>query len=904
MGNGQNTEDGKQRRLAHIAGRRPRVTDLPPERDVEREIEIHVAQLTDELMAEGWSPEDARREALERFGDRHEIETACRAETRRKDRRLHLGNVLSTLVFDLRFGLRQLIRNPGLSLVIVLTLAIGIGPTVAIFSAVKALIFDPFPYPEADRLVEVWSDAIGNRWGNPASMPDYADLREQNTTFEEMGLYTTVSVNFSAQQADLINGIAGTASLLEVFGVQPALGRWFTVSEEAPGRDQVIILTNGLWRRRFDADPDLIGRTVRINGDGYEVIGIMPAGFEILSPWYRGQALEFIVPIAVDRDESRRDSHSWLIAGRLLPGVSVAAAEADVQAIAARLAELYPGSNARDTFWLQPFAQVAARGGLQQLSLFFYISALVLLAACTNVAGILLARGAGRRSEVAIRTSLGASRRRIVGQLLVESLLFAVIAGGAGIVLALWSRDLLLTLLPDTMQRTAGIGIDSGVLFFALGLSVLTGLFFGLGPARIASRTEVASVLREGALSRTSGRVRNRALRRLTVAQLAIALMLANGAIILVQSRSNLDRVPLGYDEDEVLTAEVWLGGERYAEDSAKVAFCEELIARLEERPGIQRAAVTNKLPMQGGTSCTILVGDEVYEPETQRSHIEVSYVTPGYFETLGIDLLAGRDLQRDDGLTLLSDRTRANVVVNRVLAEGYWPGENAIGRVVRYNGDPSRWSAVIVGVVEGTRQWGPQYGISGEMYFPYPFNPWMRFQLAVRTNGDPMALVPEVRAVLGDLDPDLALSQVGTMGDVTAERTRNLHIVALLVNLFGIIALTLAMIGVYGVMSYSVARRRHELGIRSALGAGREYLVRLVVRQAVQLVAVAIGLGTLATIAGGIIFRSLVFGIGMLHWLYALVGAGIVVVLTLAAASLPAWRAAGVDPVEALRTD
>lgn len=885
--------------IAHITGRRPDVRNLPVDDDVEREIRAHIDQKIEELIAEGWDREAARSEAILQFGDRDKVEKECLRVERSRDRRLRVTNLGQNLGQDLYFGVRQLIRKPGLALVVMFTLAVGIGPNVAIFSVIKEFLLTPFPYPEPARLVQIWSSDIDVRRPSPLSSPDYFDLREQNTTFEEMGLYTTTNVNVSIDEPELVQGITGTASTLRVFGVQPAAGRLFTEAEEVEGSERVVIISDLFWRERLNSDPDVIGRMVTINGYSHEILGVMPADFEFLSPWYGGQEYQLWTPIQVSNDNRHRDSHSYLAVGRLKRGVTRRRATTDIRAIAARLAEQYPGSNARDSFWLQPFLLEVASGQVGLLIILLGIVGLVLLVACANVASMLLAKGAGRRIEVAIRNSLGASQYRIVAQLLTESLLLSFLGGIAGVLLAFWSIDLLTGLLPIEMQRISAIGIDRGVLFFSVGLTLFTGVVFGLTPALIASRTNVVSALKEAGVSSTGGKIRNRLLKRLAIAQLAIALLMVNGALFLFRSQQNIMDLPLVFNTGQVLTAEIWLHGSAYENDQQKTVLCEMLTARLEALPEVASAAATSKLPLQGGTNGTILVEGESFDPDERRPSIEWSFITAEYFETLGIPLLSGRTLRNGDGT--YSERI---AVINRSMADLYWPGEDAIGRHVRYNGEPSWWSAVVVGVVEDVRQWSLTYRPDPEMYFWYGVQPRTRIRLAIRSHGDPMAIVPSARRELSALDSDLALSNIQTMEDIVSNSMQERRTITLLVDLFAVITLILSAAGIYGIMSYSVAQRMHEFGVRIALGAARRDLLTMTFRQVLRMVVLAAAFGLFFSVETGFLFRHLIYGVSPVNPLYLLGGTCLVAAIAMLATSLPAFRATRVDPIQSLRVE
>jgi predicted permease len=625
----------------------------------------------------------------------------------------------------------------------------------------------------------------------------------------------------------------------------------------------------------------------------------MPEGFEFLSPWYGGQAFEIGTPIELSRDESERDSHSYLVVGRLKPDVSWRMAETNIRTIASGLAELYPDSNARTQVWIRPFKLQIVGDIIGILVVLLGAVGLVLLVACANVASMLLARGAGRQTEVAIRTSLGAGRTRIVRQMLTESILLSMLGGTAGVLVAYWSVSSLRGLVPANVHRTAQIAMDGPVLIFALGITLLTGLVFGLAPALTACRTDIMGVLKSGRGGRRTGRARNRRLRFLAIGQIAVALLLTNGAILLFRSQQNLMNQPRGYDTDQVLSVGVWLAGSRYENPDSRVAFWEDLQARVTALPAVERAGVTTKLPMEGGTNSNILVEGEVYDPDVRRPFAERSWVTTGYFGAMGIDLQAGRLVDRADHTT-----AEWGITVNQAMVDRFWPGESGLGQRIRYDSDPPRWTAVVVGVVEDVRQFGAERRPYPEIYFPFSIRPTLRSMLIVRSDMDLAVLVPAIRREVTEIDPDLPLSDVRTMEDVFRGATSERSFYTLLVDLFAITALLVALAGIYGIMSYQVAQATHESGVRMALGATRGQLLKRTLEQALKLIAVGVAIGLFATINFSFVFTHLAYGLRPLNYLVVLLGAGFVIAVALLASGVPSMRATRVDPVRALRNE
>ena len=830
-------------------------------------------------------------------GDQKERTEPRRGEGRRWSFRA--AAMLDGLLRDFRWACRQILRRPAFALLIGLTLAVGIGPNVAIFSVLKALVLQPFYYPEPDRLVQVWETDIAGRWNEPFTAPDYYDLRAQSTSFKELGVYSTQAYNLSDADAVRVLGVACTAGVLRAYGVLPARGRLFTDEEEEKGRNRVVIISDRLWRERYGADPGIVGRKVRVNAAEHVVVGVMPPGFQFSSPWFRGHPFEIWTPIELIRDEEQRESH-WLLAiGRLRDGVDWRSAETEIRSIAAQLAKAHPKTNLRTTMWILPFAVAILGQHIGNLFILAVTVGFVLLVACANVAGMLLAKGAGRQTEMALRSALGAGRLLIIRQMLAESLLLALLGGIAGVLLAFWSIDLLRNFIPNTLPGREEIGIDMPVLKYAMGTSLVTALLFGLAPALTVSKTHIVDALKEGSGSRGATKSRNRLLRFLAVAQIAIAVFLANGAIMMFTSYRNILRIPQVFDTERVLTAEIWLWGPEYEEKGQRAAFADLLVERIQTLPGVRHAALTSKLPLEGGTNREIIAEGEDYDSQIRRPLTETSWATSDYFAAMGIPLLAGRTPNRTDETA--SERF---AVVNRALAERCWPGQAAIGKRIRANSRTSGWSVMVVGVVENVRQWGASQRPLPEVYEPYRANPMVRVNLVVRAHVDPLTLVPAIRQEVARLDRDLPVSDFRTMGEVLERATRNMRFLTLLLDLFTAMAVLLAIGGIYGFVSYQVAQRIHEMGIRIALGATSGSLVMLIFRHTLKLVILGAALGVGLTVNAAFISRRLIYGISPLNPLYLAGGVLLIVLIALVGSIVPAIRGSRVDPVQALRTE
>jgi predicted permease len=625
----------------------------------------------------------------------------------------------------------------------------------------------------------------------------------------------------------------------------------------------------------------------------------------LLSPWYRGGSFDLFAPLAFSRDERFRDWNQYLGLGRLKRRGSLQAdfraAMAELRTLGTRVAQAHPDTHSEKTFRAIPLVVHAAGGNvLGRLALLLFTTGLVLLVACANVAGMSLAKGASRQAEVAVRFALGASRGRIVRQWLWESLLVALLGGLVGTGLAAGALESLRALLPADLQRAGNIRIDTWVLAFSLGVSVVAAVAAGLIPALTVSRTRPLEILKSGGLSGGGGgTARRRWLPRLAIAQLAVAVLLANLAIVMFASYRNVLEAPQGFDAQRVLTANLELWGERYATPESRIQFWRRLVEQAEALPGVSRAALTTKLPLEGGWNSSVLVEGEVFDPQANRPSAETSWITPGYFDAMGIPLLSGRTLAPFPGAA-----AQQQIVVNRAFVDHYWPGRDAIGKQVRHDSVKPEWSGVIVGVVENVRQWGAELDPQPEIYFPYEAEPRPAAKLIVHSQIEPATLVNLLRLEITRLDPDLPLSDVRSMNQVFAKATAHRRFVTLLIDGFMAITLLLAVTGVYGVLSYQVTQRTREIGVRLAFGAPPARIAGLVLRQALRLGGIGVVIGLVGTVNVALALRHLLYGISPLNPLYLGGGALLVLTIALLAGYLPARRAAKLDPMEALRCE
>jgi predicted permease len=800
------------------------------------------------------------------------------------------------MLTNLRLSLRTLARAPGFSLVAVLTLGVGIGATTAIFSALQALVISPYSYPDSEELVHVWS---GNGW--PLSPADAADLKAQSASFSAFGVYQPAAYNIGQENAQSVRGVTGTADVLRAFGVKPLLGRWFESADEAPGAAPVVILSHGLWQQLFAGDPQVLGRKVRLNGNDAVVVGVMPAGYEFVCPWMRTDDCQLWTPRSFDEEErKRRDSHYLLGIARLKAGASVTAADAEIKTIGRRLTQLYPDSNTRKEFLVRSLHEEMTRDIGKQVWLLFGAVALVLLVACGNVASMLLARSSRRQGEFGVRVALGASSRDLMRLALLESLVLALAGAVLGVALAWGGVEVLRLIAPVSEARKAAMSLNAPALGFGLVATVSTALLAGLPPALAARRTSVATILRADARGSVGSRAQHRMLRGLVVAQVAVAFVLANGAVLFSAAYLKVLKDNAVLATDSVVTAQVALNGSRYEKDDARVRFWYDFVGRAQALPGVTAAAITSKLPLEGGSNTNALVNDETYDPTQKRMQVERSSVTEDYFKAMGLRILQGRSLLPED-----REGEIRGVVVNQACVDKAWPNKNPIGEILRGNNPGKPWYTVrVVGVVENVKQWGATAVVQAEMYTA-PEGHWGRgINLVLRTPLPVAQLAPLLRRELAAIDPELALKQVRTMQQVVDGATRGERAVAGLVNFFMAVALGLVAVGLYGTLSYHVLQRTREIGVRVALGALQGNIVRLVFLQGGRWVGVGLIIGLAGSIALASVLKTLVYGMEGLTAPPLLLAAGAVGFAALFACWLPARRAAKLDPLEALRAD
>ncbi len=794
------------------------------------------------------------------------------------------------MLHEVRYAWRVLRRAPGVTAVAVIALALGIGANTAIFSVVNTVLLRPLAYEDLDRLVQLFQTEPELPRA-PLTGADFLDWREQNHVFERAAGYTWANLNLTGlDQPQRVTAGAVTADLFPVLGVSPAMGRDFAAGEDRKGQDQVTILSHAFWELRLGSDPNVLGRKLNMDGRAYTVIGVMSRGFRAIP-----EGVDLWVPLVLSRENNPRGEHFMQGIARLKHGVTLSRAQAELDAISRRLTEQYPNTNTEIGARLVPlFEQRVGKVRPILLALLGAV-AFVLLIACANVANLMLARAAARVREVAVRTALGAGRWRLLRQSLTESVMLSVLGGAAGLILALWGIHLLRAATGADLPRVDELRVDGTVLAFTLAVSLLTGLLFGLAPAWQQSRMVLNEVLKEGGRS-MAGRAHGGLRSVLVVGEMALSLVLLIGSGLMIKSFVRLLALDLGYDSSKVLTMELSLPENRYQSPEERATFFRNLLERMRSTGGVMAAAATSKLPLEGGTNGTVRIeGRPAPAHEFEGPLVEFTRATPGYFQAMGIPLLKGRSFEeRDESGAVIA------TVINETMARKFWPSEDALGKII-LRGNHDRYQ--VVGIARDVRQHGIEREPLPEMFYPYgrrdaPPN----MSLVVRAVGNPGALAGAMRAQVVATDKDQPVYSVRTMEQVFAENAAARRFQMTLFGVFAGVALALAAVGIYGVMSYSVSQRGHEIGIRMALGARTADVLRMVVQQGLALVLVGVAVGIAGALALTRLLRSLLFGVSTTDAPTFAAVSLFLVMVALAASYIPAHRATRVDPVAALR--
>ncbi len=799
---------------------------------------------------------------------------------------------------DLRYGARILMKRPGFTLVALLTLALGIGANTAIFSVVNSVLLRPLPFPNADRLMTIWEDHRArngpvDEWTSP---PGFEDWREQANSFDHVVAFQNWQPTLTGQgEPERLAGAQVSHDAFAMLGVAPALGRSFRPEEDQRGAESVVIISHGLWRKSFGADPSLVGRRISLNGESRVVIGVMPAGFKF--------------PIIADADIWRpiqpvlnsgcqRGCITIRVMARLKPEANEAQARTELNAIAARIEQQFPDTNTKIGATLVPLQEFLVGPVKTQMLALLVAVAFVLLIACANVANLLLARSAVREKEIAIRASLGAGQWRIARQLLSESLLLAVIGGAVGLLLSYWLVYLLVSFSPQGTPRIDEIGIDWRALGYTMATTVLTGLMFGAAPVWQLFKADLNQSLRDSGKGAQGVRSGRRALSTLVVAEIALALMLLVGAGLLIRSFIQLQRVDPGFNPRNVLTAVVTLPQAVYPGRDQIAPFYSQLLERVRTLPGVQSAAVVSSLPLAGFDSdAGFVIEGRPEPPPNQRPVAWISSASPGYFGTMGMRLIAGREFTERD-----NENAPKVVIISEAAARRHFPNGELIGKRIG-NGRPDGWRE-IVGLTADVKHFGLNQDARVSMFFPDRQQPSRRMVIVARTAANPLSLSQALRGAIAAIDKDLAISNISPMDEITTQSIGQERFTLLLLGLFSALALLLATAGIYGVMSYAVAQQTHEIGIRVAIGAQNRDVLRMVITQGMVLVLAGVGIGLASALALTRLIRGLLFNVSATDPVTYVGVAALLALVALLACYVPARRASKLDPMVALRCE
>ncbi len=876
------------------------------ERDLEEELRHHLDLETRAGVERGLSPKAALREARLRFGGVERYR-----EEARDVRRLGWWDRLRQ---DARLSWRILASNPGFSAAAIVTLGLGIGANTAIFSVVDAVLLSESPFADPDQLIMVWeTDRGSDNAHEPASWPDVADFRERSRTLSAIGAVVGQDYTLSSGAGDpeRVAGVAVTPNVPVLLGVRPIVGRIFTPGEGRANDAAVVLLGEEFWRERYGGDPGVVGATLVIEEEPATVVGVLPAGADLgirqihdradYAPSFSGADIQVWAAFQPAAEDFPRQTHPFLTLGRLAPGASLAAAQRELSGIAAELESMY-SENAGRGANLEPYTEVVFGGVRRALWVLLGAVGLVLLITCANVANLLLARTASRRREVAVRQALGAPASRIRSQFLVEALVLTGLGAAAGVAVAFAGLALLLALAPADIPRLGQATVDGRVLLYTMAVSTLVAVAFGVLPALQTGRLEVQEALRAQAGRRSSeGRASRRFRGALVVAEVALTVMLVIGAGLMLRSVWEMRRVEPGFDAARVVKAQYQLPDTRYPRDFSRwpdIPEINDFHARFLEAvrsvPGVEAAAIAGGHPLDPGfTNSFTILGRE--SESADYPEIRTRFLSPGYLETLGVDLVAGRDIRASDDV-----HSPPVVVINRAAAARYFPKGDPLGQSIRFWGTDRQ----IVGVIGDERFQGVDRPAEPAAYAPLLQNPQQSATLLVRSEGDPLAVVPEIRRSFRKLDPQLALFDVEPLATTLSESMSRPRFLATLLTLFAGLSILLALVGVHGVLSYTVARRAPEVGIRMAMGATRARVMGAVMGEGLALAALGVVVGMMAALAGSHLLGSLVFGVTTTDPATFVAVPALVLATAAAASARPAWRAARGDPLSALRAD
>jgi putative ABC transport system permease protein len=804
---------------------------------------------------------------------------------------------MQTLWQDLCYGARMLLKQPGFTLIATVTLALGIGANASIFSVVNAVLLRPLPFKDPDRLVMIRETKLPQFPEFSVSPGNFLDWKKQNSVFERLVAIQGASFNLiGTGDPERLFGMSVTDGFMAMLGAQPQLGRDFLPEEDQPGRNTVVILSHGLWQRRFGADPKILNQSLTLSGQNYTVIGVMPATFR-----YGGRETEFWTPMGFTAQQAQNHGGHYLSAvGQLKPGVTIEQARTEMGVIAGRLAAQYPDANTGWNVKLMPLLEFTVRSIKPALIVLLGAVAFVLLIACVNVANLLLARGAGRQKEIAIRTALGAGRPRIIRQLLTESALLSLVGGAVGLLFAKWGMDLLLAMAPQNLPRMSGVSLDGRALVFTAVITLLTGMIFGLVPALQASKPNLNETMKDAGRGSTEGGRRQFVRSTLVVLEVASALVLLVGAGLMIKSFWRLQKVDPGFNPENALTMSVSLPPRKYPEENQQVAFYQQLLEKVEALPGVQAAGVSNSMPLGSDTVHAFVIQGRPPLPPGAGQSTNFYSVSPGYLKAMGIPLRRGRLFNVRD----TRDSTRV-AIINETMAQKMFSDEDPIGKRIAFglSDNNADWHE-IVGIVGDVKQYGLDQTTPMQTYEPYMQRAYSPMTLVVRSAGDSANLTAAIRSAVLEIDKEQPISNVRPLAEFLSTSIAHRQFSMLLLGVFAAVALALAAVGIYGVLSYSVTQRAHEIGIRMTLGAGRLEVLRLVVGHGMFLTVIGVGAGLVAALALTRLMSNMLYGVSATDPLTFALLALLLTLVALVACWIPARRATKVDPIIALRRE
>ena len=862
------------------------------EQEFTEEIQAYLEMLTETKIRQGLTPQEALRRSLVELGGVEQV--------KERVREIRMGQFIETTWQDVRCGVRALVKSPVFTAVTVLSLALGIGANTAIFSIVNALLLRPLPYPDAARIVDVWHTPPQQSFPGldrfSVSPANYLDWKAQSNSFEQMAVYQDTGLSLTTSGDPLsLTGAVVSSDFFSVLRVNAISGRTFSAEAERPGHDQVVVIGHGLWQRAFGANPNIIGQTLTLNSRNFTVVGVMPSGFQF------PLEAELWVPLAWDdKERQTRSIHDYWVVARLKQNVSPQQAQAEMSTISSRLEQQFPEQNKGWGALVIPLHEDLVGDVRPALLVLFCAVIFVLLIACANVANLMLSRGFNRQKEIALRTALGATRVRLVRQLLTESVLLAVAGGLLGLLLAGWGSKMLVQLSSGSLPNAGDIGVDTLALGFTLVVSFAAGMVVGIVPALQFTRANIGETLKQGSSRTGSSPIKQRTRKALVISEVALSLILLIGAGLMIRSFWKLQNVNPGFDTGNALTMSIVLTPIRYSEPHQRLAFVERAIEQIRSVPGVISVGTTTKIPLAGGGSTQpFTIEGRPAAAVAEQPMAQTRYISPDYYRAIGIPLRQGRffsDQDRDNSVPV--------VIISEAMARRFWPGENPIGRRLTPSFHLEQGAREIVGVVGDVKTSGLDADASAMMYLPYKQAPLPFMSFVVRTASNPETLIQPVSKAIYSIDKEQALTDVGTLEQVLARSMSGRRFNMTLLITFAGVALVLAAVGVYGVMNYTVMMRRRELGIRLALGAQKMDVLRLVLGQGLTLTLIGVGAGLLSAYAVTRLMASLLYGVTATDYLTFVSVSVVLIAVGLLASYLPARRATKVDPMIALRTE